>query len=528
VFDKNEKRVLATRDWVLDNSILDFGKLKLPLMQSSKESSNLRQKAVKGVVWSAIQSWGSQVISFAVFSLLARLLSPQDFGLVATAGVVVTFMQIFLEQGFSEAIVQRDELESEHLDTAFWTILGIGTLLTIIGFSSADIVANFFNQPQLTLIVRCLSFNFLFSALNSVQAAILSRQLYFKALAIRSLLATLAGGTVGIVMAFRGFGVWSLVCQQLSFGLVAVITLWRVSDWRPGFRFSKKHFLEMFSFGINIVGFNFLNFFSRHGDDLLIGYFLGAIALGYYNVAYRILLVMTQLLVRILTQVALPTFSRLKQEPEKLRNAFYSATQLSSLISFPIFISVAVLAPEIVRVVFGNKWESSIPVMQALSLVGPLHCIFFFNGSLMIAMGKPSWRLWVTFINSVSNFIAFFLVVKWGILAVAMAYVIRGYLLAPIPLLLLRKLINLDLVIYFRQYLTQVCGCVAIVAIVLTFKYFFAASISANVMLAICIPLAAATYIAVIALLDNQLFKKLSELAKLALYKQKNISKKGV
>jgi PST family polysaccharide transporter len=178
---------------------------------------NIKQKAIQGVVWSVIQNWGSQAGSLIVFLILARLLTPEAFGLVALANVFLAFMQIFLEQGFTQALIQRQELEPEHLDTAFWTNFFSGILLTIIGFAFASSVANIFNQPKLIPILQCFSGLFVINSLSHVHQAILSRELAFKIMAVRTLIGILIGGIVGVVMAVSGFGVWSLVSQQVVF-----------------------------------------------------------------------------------------------------------------------------------------------------------------------------------------------------------------------------------------------------------------------------------------------------------------------
>jgi O-antigen/teichoic acid export membrane protein len=165
---------------------------------------SLQQKAIKGVAWSAIQSWGSQVINFVVFALLSRLLDPQAFGLVAMASVFLVFVQIFVDQGFSNALVQRKEVSPSHLDTAFWTNIGLGLLMTVIGIGTAPLVANFFKQAQLVSILSWLSLSFTINALSSVQDAIFRRNLNFKPLAVRTLIATIAGGCTGTTMASYG------------------------------------------------------------------------------------------------------------------------------------------------------------------------------------------------------------------------------------------------------------------------------------------------------------------------------------
>ncbi len=191
-------------------------------------------------------------------------------------------------------------------------------------------------------------------------------------------------------MAFSGFGIWSLVAQQIGSDLAAAVILWRVCDWRPGFSFSKKHFKELFNFGVNMVGTRLVNFFKRRSDDLLVGYFLGPAALGYYTIAYQLLLVVTRLLLNVVNAVALPAFSLLQNNPERMRDAFYTATHYASLIAFPAFLGLSVMGPELIPALYGPQWEASIPVLQILGLSGILLALFFFNGPAIMSAGKPA------------------------------------------------------------------------------------------------------------------------------------------
>jgi len=455
---------------------------------------NLRQKAVKGVLWSAIQSWGTQAIAFIVFFVLARLLEPEAFGLVALAGVFLAFVQLFIDQGLSTAIVQRQDLEPEHLDSAFWTNLGISFLLTLVGIAVAGLVAELFKEPQLTPILRWLSLSFLLSGFKGVQQALFQRQLAFKALAIRSLVAVVAGGVVGVVMAFSGFGVWSLVGKQLVNELVGVVVLWGASDWRPGFNVSVRHFQELFAFGINLLGIRILEFFNVRSDDFLIGYFLGPVALGYYTVAYKLLLIMLQLLTTVTVKVALPTFSRLQQEPERMRQGFYQVTQLTSLISFPIFLGMATLAPELVPILFGKQWIPSIPVMQILAFVGILISVEHFTSTVIMAMGKPSWKLGLSCINSVINVIGFAIAVRWGIAAVAAAYVIRGYMLSPLSFFAVQKLIRLQLKPYLSLFFPPIVGSIGMIVTIVISRYYLDGLLNMFTLLVVCVGIGILTY----------------------------------
>ena len=485
---------------------------------------SIKQKAVKGVVWSLIQNWGSQAVSFIVFLILARLLTPEAFGLVALANTFLAFMKIFTEQGFTKALVQRRELEPEHLDTAFWSNIIGGILLTIITIFGAEYIAAIFNQPKLTPILKCFSFLFLINSTSHVHQALLSRKLAFKVMAVRTLIAIFLGGTVGVVMAFAGFGVWSIVSEQIVFESVVVLVMWQAVDWRPKFRFSGKHFRDLFSFGINIIGLKFIKFFNKRSDNLLVGYFLGEVALGYYAIAFRVLQVMTQLLVGTTNQVALPTFSKLQEEPERFRQAFYRVTQFTSLVAFPTFAGMAALTPELIVSVFGEQWIPSIPVMRVLAFAGIINSLSFFNNSVFMAMGKPAWKLWLTIFEATFTLTICLTVIKWGIGAVVSAYVISTYLAFPISLRAVKELINVPIRTYLQQFITPAIATLIMVAVILLAKYFLVNLINAKILLILGTVIGVITYGLTIRFLNPQLFQYLWELI-LLLKSRKKVAK---
>lgn len=427
---------------------------------------NIKQRSIEGIFWSGIQNWGSQAGSFIVFLILARLLTPEAFGLVALANIFINFMQFFVDQGFAQALIQKQEIEDKHINTAFWTQFFIGCLLTIATFTNADILARGFNQPKLSPLLQALCFLFIVTAFSQTQIALLKRSFDFKSLAVRSLLATIIAGIVGIIMAFWGYGVWSLVGQQLTYDTVSAIALWKASSWRPKWQFSRQYLSELFSFSLHLLGFNLTDFFNRRTDNLLVGYFLGEVALGYYAISHRILQVMTQLLIGTLNQVFLPTFSRLQDDYQRFLEAFYQATQFTSLIAFPVFCAVIILSPELVITLFGEKWSASIPIMQILAFTGILRAISFFQRSAFVAMGQPLIQFKLGLLNAIFNLIACLIAVRWGILAVAVAYVISDYLVFPIGQWLLSKLIQISWKTYLDKFLAPVI-CTSVMVLTL-------------------------------------------------------------
>jgi PST family polysaccharide transporter len=486
---------------------------------------SLQQKAFKGIIWSLLQNWGSRIINVAIFFLLAYLLDPKVFGLVALANLFLGFVQVFIDQGFSRAIIQRKDLDPEHLDTAFWTNLGIGSFLTVFNIVAAPAIGAWFNEPQIIPVIRWLSINSLLISLNGVQSAILVRQFGFKLLAMRTLLASTISGVVGVTMAFLGFGVWSLVVQQLVRNSIAVLLLWNVRDWNPGFRVSGKHFKELYSFGMSITGMDLLAFLNNQTDNLLIGKFLGSTALGYYNVAYQALVMIDQMLQGAFAQVGLTTFSRLQSDPEKSKRWFYGTTQLLSFFTFPMFFGIALLSPELVQSFFGDKWLPSVPVMQVLAVLGIVKSFFSLNGIIITAMGKPSWNLKLLLVTTAANIAAFAIAVQWGIVAVAVGRLISTGLLAPIRLWVTRRLINFKVSEYLERYVAPLTASIVMAIAIWGTKYLLQDNLITQILLILCIVLGALAYIGTVALIAPKLIQQTFELAGLSKLLKKSKSR---
>lgn len=427
---------------------------------------SLKRQAAKAVFWSAGASWSSQAISLLVFFVLARLLAPEAFGLIALANVAIALLTILSEQSLGEAIVQREHVESEHLDSAFW--LQVAASLAMMGATIvlAPFLAEAFNEPQYTSLLRWLSLSMVIQALSSTQMAILRRELRFKSLAVRRIVAVVASGIVGIGMAVAGYGVWSLVGQQISSAVFAAMTLWTASDWRPRLRFSLSHAHDLVSYGIFSLGSSLLTFVNRRSDDLLIGYFLGAVPLGYYVVAYRILRVMTDLLIGVISTVALPAFARVQSDLPRLQRGFLRALQMSSLVTFPTFCGVAAAAPDVIRL-FGEKWVPAIPVMQLLALVGIAHTLMYLNASLFKAIGFPSIPLKLNLVTATLNFFGFLLAVRWGIVAVAAVYLLTNCLILPFHVRKLNQMMGLKASEYLAAIVRPLVASLVVVACVL-------------------------------------------------------------
>ncbi|MFW5966076.1 MAG: lipopolysaccharide biosynthesis protein [Persicimonas sp.] len=419
---------------------------------NSQQTSSLLGESIRGVIWSLADRGGSGAISVLVHIVLARLLVPEYFGVIAMARVGVELIGLFNDLGFAQAIIQRDELEDEHLDSALWSLMGIGLILSAVGYVASPLVALFFDEPQLEDVFKVLVLQIPIMSASAVPVAILKRRMRFKVLSVRSLFAVTVAGGIAIGLAFLGWGVWALVAKSLIDVCVGAVVLWAAVEWRPRVAFSKAHFRDLFSFGANITGAKFVNFFTRQADDLIIGYFLGSTALGFYSVAYEILQGLTSLLARTMTSVALPAFSRLQHEADQLRKAFVTSVSGASLLSFPVFLLFAAVAPEFFEVIYGDKWIDSAPIAQILAFVGVLHTAALFNPPIIKARGRADWAFLLSLVNAVGNVAGFFIGVTFGVEGVAIAFVAWGYLFTPFELVCVHRLID------FRvgEYLTNV------------------------------------------------------------------------
>jgi PST family polysaccharide transporter len=430
--------------------------------------AGLRKEAARGVAWSALERWGSQLLGLAVFTVLARKLELEAFGVVGLTAVLLEYVRVFVDQGFSEAVVQRAKLDKEHLDTAFWTGMLSGALLGGGLALLAEPIAEVLGDPeQLAPIIRWLALGPFISGLASTQTALLQRRLAFGQLAARSFVAQALSGGLAIYLAYAGWGVWALVANGLGEAAFGVVMLWSVSGWRPGFSVRWKAFQELFLFGINIVGFKLLNLTAQRIDFVLIGSLLGPAALALYSAAWRIFHAMTKLLTSVMNRVAFPVFARLQTEPERLRRAFYEATQLTSLLTFPAFFGLAALAPDLLPFAFGEKWAPAAPVMRVLAFVGILQSLTHFNGSLIKGAGKPAWRLGIASIQTAVNVGAVYVGVRYGITGVAVAMTLAGFALYPLGFLAVRVLVAIEPLRYASQFVAPLLASALCVAVAL-------------------------------------------------------------
>ena len=334
--------------------------------------------------WAFAMNWGQQAVTAATSFVLAAVLGPKDFGTVAMAAIYVMFIQMFVEQGLSAALIQRKDLETEHLDSVFWLTLATSLLLAAASVWSSPWWAAANRTPELTPVICVLSLLIPLQGLTAVQQAVLQREMDFRALAIRSNIAAILGGILAVAMALTGWGIWALVAQQLVTSAIATALLWRLGTWRPHWHFSRRHTRELLRFAAGCFIAKMGAFVNRRSDALLVGLFFGPVAVGLYRFADRIMNMILIATTRSIALVSLPHFSAAQDDREQLKRRFLVCLRLGATMTIPPLACVAAVSDGVMALV-GPEWMPAAPATSLLCLVGIVQSLTLFVGPLLQA-----------------------------------------------------------------------------------------------------------------------------------------------
>jgi O-antigen/teichoic acid export membrane protein len=429
---------------------------------------NLRAKAASGLKWQAVEIAGRQLLSLVVFTTLARLLDPSAFGLVAMVGVYLAFVTMFAEQGLGTALIQRKDIEPQHLHTAFWFVNLAGLLVFALSQVLAPWVARLMAEPQLVPLIRWASAALLFGSLTSVHSALFLREMDFRRPAIRTLLANLAGGVVGIGLALGDYGVWALVFQQLTAAAVGAAFIWAVSSYRPKLVFSFTHLRDLIGMSAAVFGSSLLWFISSRADQFFIGRFLGAGSLGFYSVAQRLPDLARNAIAQPIAAVSLPALSRMQGNHERLAKAVYAGMVPVAVVGFPVFLGLAAAAPVLVPLVFGPKWEPSVVLLQLLSIYTLANFLQIFFHPLLIATGGAGSYILLNVLHAAGTVSACFLGAYWGAPWLLAGLILNTSFVAVLAFAYLVRRVRLSWLSYWRPCLIPaVAGSLMAVAVVL-------------------------------------------------------------
>lgn len=418
---------------------------------------SLKHKTLVGMVWNAVQRFGTVLLSFVSNLVLARLLLPEDFGCIGMLTIFIALSTAFIDGGFGAALIQKKDVSQTDYSTVFYWNLFISFVFFILLLAGAPLIAEFYHMPSLCGVLRGMSFVLILNAFSVIQTNILTKQLAFKQLAKINLVSTFIGVIVAIVLAFCGFGVWSLVAKALVTALLTGILLWIVNSWRPAFVFSWSSFKSLFSFGGLMLLSTLINTLFENIQGLVIGRVYTATDMGYYSQAKKLDEIPSTSVSQIVNQVSFPVFSKISDDLRALRNAFRKNVLCTSFLLFPLQVLLIVLAEPIIVFLFSDKWIESSVYFRILCVYSMFVALNALNTNIFKSLGRSGVFFIVQFVKKALGIVLLIIALHYGgIIGVTWSVSISGILWWFISAIVNKRMIGYGLWGQFKDILPSI------------------------------------------------------------------------
>ena len=434
-----------------------------PALPATRLAGGLSGPVSSAVRWSAAE----QVARVTTMVVLTRLVDPREFGLAALAFLLSSLAPLLGDLGLGAALVHHPDLEERHVHTAFTAGAVIGGILTLLTALAAPVVAAFFDEPDLRPLLPVIGATFLLRGLVATPRDLLRRRLRLGPVVLSVATAVVVSGAVAIVAAARGAGAWALVIYAVGENAIALVLIWLVARrervWRPRLQWDRNALRELLRFGVPVSAHQILYYGQSHLDDILVGRYLGAEPLGFYGLAYRLMLFPIVKVADVVHAMVFPALASMQAQAARFQGAFARAVQAVALVCFPASIGIAVVAPTLIRVAFGPRWDPAAVVVQVLALNGPRLVLVRLGGAAFQAVGRPTWELRITAITFALCGVAFAVGLPFGIEGVAVGYTVAGYLVLPTVLGRLARAMGTTIKAILRP-LAPIVGATAMMA----------------------------------------------------------------
>jgi PST family polysaccharide transporter len=391
--------------------------------------TDLKRYSVRGGMVTMLNYGATFALRTASTVILARLLTPKDYGLISMVTAITNFVMMLKDMGLSTATIQKAEINHAQVSTLFWLNVAAGFVLSAVTASLAPVIAWFYGDERLIWITLALSPVFLFTGFNVQHQALLRRQMRFGTLVVVEIIAITVGLITAVIAAYYGAGYWALILMQIATPVSGLIGIWTACRWRPGWPVRRSRVRSMVNFGLNITGFNVVNYFSRNLDNVLIGRFCGPDVLGLYSRAYSLLLWPIDYIRVPLTLVAMPALSRLQKDPVRYRSYCTKLASLLALVSMPLTIFLAVCSDNIVHILLGDKWSSASTLFRIMAIIGFIQTPAGIRGIVQVSLGRSGRYFKFGLFNSIATVASFIIGLPWGAVGVATSYAIVNYLI---------------------------------------------------------------------------------------------------
>jgi O-antigen/teichoic acid export membrane protein len=389
---------------------------------------NLKQKTIFGFKWSLYESILSQGIQFAFGIILARLLSPKDFGLIGMLTIFISISQIFVEGGFTSAVIQKKNRSDIDYSTLFLTNLFISIFFYFLIFIFSPLIASFYNTDILEIIAKIIGLNIIINSFSIVQKTILSINLDFKTQAKSSILSNLISGIISVILAFKGYGVWTLIIQTILRNIINTIFLWIFNDWQIKISFSKESFKYMIKYGHSLLSANLVYTFFENIYFLVIGKYFNSYNLGLFVKSKNLSSVIPLSLTNIIQRVSFPIMSSIQDDEDRLSSVFRKLIKTSAFISFPITILLSIISKPLILVLLTKKWENAIPIFQILCFSFLFFPINEININLLKVKARTNSILFLEIIKKTIAVLLLIIAIPFGIIPVVISYMTYSWI----------------------------------------------------------------------------------------------------
>lgn len=392
------------------------------------QQESLKNKTIKGVGWSAADAFLGQGVTFVVGLVLARLLSPDEYGLIGICLIFTTVLNGIVDSGFSNALIRKKEVTDEDYNTMFITNMVISMVLYIILFICAPLVSDFFHRVELTALVRTTGLVLFFNALSITQVTILTKKIDFKTKTKASFVSAIVSGVIGIVMAFIGYGVWALVAQQLSKQLFYTICLWFLNKWCPKFTFYKKSFKYMWGFGWKLLASGILNNVWNQLYQVVIGRFYSPATLGQYTRAQEYAGLCSQNLTTIVQRVTFPVLSELQDDKKKLLVSYRKLVKVSMFVTVICMFALGAMAEPMIFSLIGSQWHQAATFLPFICITMSLYPLHAINLNMLQVQGRSDLFLYLEIVKKINSLIPIFIGVFVGVYWMLCASIFTGFI----------------------------------------------------------------------------------------------------
>ncbi len=389
--------------------------------------SDLKKRASKALVWSLLGSYGGQFFSFLISILLARLLTPEDFGLVGMSMVFIGMLNIFRGMGFSDALVQNESNTSLTYSSVFFLNISAGLILTFALFFSAPFIGAFYKNPIITDLVRLLSVSFFVNSFNIVHETILSKKLDFKRLTSRNLISQLIAGIVAVVFAYFDYGLYALVIQQIVAVFLSTLMIWKITDWYPKWEFSWNEIKNLGNFSKYVFAASSVNKILEQLDTLIIGKLFSPSTLGFFTRANSLNKLIIQNSSGSITAVFFPTLVQVQNDPERFEKIYLRVINIVASVAVFLTSVFYLLGEELIIGLFGAKWQSSIPIFHILILKGFTFPISAMIVNAFMAKGKSKANFHFGNIRKLLQVVPLFIAYYWGFYPFLYAHIVVAF-----------------------------------------------------------------------------------------------------